>query len=137
MKEVEFYNESIRLNELISEYRNSNDFESLEETILQLIEVYDSLNYLGKDEYLEEIIKLYKELRDLYIINKKAEELVETYRLLIEYYSYVIRDDMDLNLKKIYIKELKDTYKILKKIYVKANIKDDIKDVFVNIKEYL
>ena len=137
MKEVEFYNESIRLNELISEYRNSNDFESLEETILQLIEVYDSLNYLGKDEYLEEIIKLYKELRDLYIMNKKAEELVETYRLLIEYYSYVIRDDMDLNLKKIYIKELKDTYKILKKIYVKSNIKDDIKDVFVNIKEYL
>lgn len=137
MKEVEFYNESIRLNELISEYRNSNDFESLEETILQLIEVYDSLNYLGKDEYLEEIIKLYKELRDLYIINKKAEELVETYRLLIEYYSYVIRDDMDLNLKNIYIEELKDTYKILKKIYVKANIKDDIKDVFVNIKEYL
>ena len=137
MKEVEFYNESIRLNELISEYRNSNDFESLEETILQLIEVYDSLNYLGKDEYLEEIIKLYKELRDLYIINKKAEELVETYRLLIEYYSYVIRDDMDSNLKNIYIEELKDTYKILKKIYVKANIKDDIKDVFVNIKEYL
>ena len=137
MKEVEFYNESIKLNELISEYRTSNDFESLEETILQLIEVYDSLNYLGKDEYLEEIIKLYKELRDLYIINKKAEELVETYRLLIEYYSYVIRDDMDSNLKNIYIEELKDTYKILKKIYVKANIKDDIKDVFVNIKEYL
>ena len=137
MKEVEFYNESIRLNELISEYRNSNDFESLEETILQLIEVYDSLNYLGKDEYLEEIIKLYKELRDLYIMNKKAEELVETYRLLIEYYSYVLRDDMDSNLKNIYIEELKDTYKILKKIYVKANIKDDIKDVFVNIKEYL
>ena len=122
---------------MISEYRKSNYFESLEETILQLIEVYDSLNYLGKDEYLEEIIKLYKELRDLYIINKKAEELVETYRLLIEYYSYVIRDDMDLNLKNIYIEELKDTYKILKKIYVKANIKDDIKDVFVNIKEYL
>lgn len=137
MKEVEFYSESIRLNELISEYRNSNDFESLEETILELIEVYDSLNYLGKDEYLEEIIKLYKELRDLYIINKKAEELVETYRLLIEYYSYLIRDDMDSNLKNIYIEELKDTYKILKKIYAKANIKDDIKDVFINIKEYL
>ena len=49
MKEVEFYNESIRLNELISEYRNSNDFESLEETILQLIEVYDSLNEKGYD----------------------------------------------------------------------------------------
>ena len=137
MKEIEFYNESIRLKDLINEYRNSNDFKSLEEAILELIEVYDSLNYLGKDEYLEEIIKLYKDLRDLYIENKKAEELVETYRYLIEYYSYVIRDDMDSNLKDIYIKELKDTYKILKKIYLKANIKDDIKDVFVNIREYL
>ena len=72
-----------------------------------------------------------------YIENKKAEELVETYRYLIEYYSYVIRDDMDSNLKDVYIKELKDTYKMLKRIYLKANIKDDIKDVFVNIKEYL
>ena len=70
MRHEELYEESLRLKDLVATYKKSSDYNNLEETILELIEVYGSLNYCEEDEYLEEIIDLYKELTEVYIFKK-------------------------------------------------------------------
>lgn len=134
----DLYEESLRLTDLVNEYKESKNYDKLEETLLQLIEVYGSLNYTDEDEYLEEVIDSYKELKDIYVLKRKVPEMLETYRLIIEGYDYIIQRDMHQeDLKQKHIKELKEVYEVLKMLYAKANVKNSIKEDFLNIKEYL
>ena len=134
----DLYEESLRLTDLVNEYKESKNYDKLEETLLQLIEVYGSLNYSDEDEYLEEVIDSYKELKDIYVLKRKVPEMLETYRLIIEGYDYIIQRDMHQeDLKQKHIKELKEVYEVLKMLYAKANVKNSIKEDFPNIKEYL
>ena len=134
----DLYEESLRLTDLVNEYKESKNYDKLEETLLQLIEVYGSLNYSDEDEYLEEVIDSYKELKDIYVLKRKVPEMLETYRLIIEGYDYIIQRDMHQeDLKQKHIKELKEVYEVLKMLYAKANVKNSIKEDFLNIKEYL
>lgn len=134
----DLYEESLRLTDLVNEYKESKNYDKLEETLLQLIEVYGSLNYSDEDEYLEEVIDSYKELKDIYVLKRKVPEMLETYRLIIEGYDYIIQRDIHQeDLKQKHIKELKEVYEVLKMLYAKANVKNSIKEDFLNIKEYL
>ncbi|MBR3890878.1 MAG: hypothetical protein IKJ30_02240 [Bacilli bacterium] len=134
----DLYEESLRLTDLVNEYKESKNYDKLEETLLQLIEVYGSLNYSDEDEYLEEVIDSYKELKDIYVLKRKVPEMLETYRLIIEGYDYIIQRDIHQeDLKQKHIKELKEVYEVLKMLYAKANVKNSIKEDFPNIKEYL
>ena len=134
----DLYEESLRLTELVNEYKESKNYDKLEETLLQLIEVYGSFNYSDEDEYLEEVIDSYKELKDIYVLKRKVPEMLETYRLIIEGYDYIIQRDIHQeDLKQKHIKELKEVYEVLKMLYAKANVKNSIKEDFLNIKEYL
>ena len=134
----DLYEESLRLTDLVSEYKENKDYDKMEETLLELIEVYGSLNYSDEDEYLEEVIDSYKELKDIYVLKRKVPEMLETYRLIIEGYDYIIQRAMHQeDLKQKHIKELKEVYEVLKMLYAKANVKNSIKEDFLNIKEYL
>ncbi len=134
----DLYEESLRLTDLVNEYKESKNYDKLEETLLQLIEVYGSLNYSDEDEYLEEVIDSNKELKDIYVLKRKVPEMLETYRLIIEGYDYIIQRDIHQeDLKQKHIKELKEVYEVLKMLYAKANVKNSIKEDFPNIKEYL
>lgn len=134
----DLYEESLRLTDLVNEYKESKNYDKLEETLLQLIEVYGSLNYSDEDEYLEEVIDSYKELKDIYVLKRKIPEMLEAYRLIIEGYDYIIQRDIHQeDLKQKHINELKEVYEVVKGLYAKANIKNSIKEDFPNIKEYL
>lgn len=138
MRHPEYYERSLELQDKVKEYKSNKEYDKLEETLIELIEVYSGLNFCEEDEYLEEVIECYKTLKDIYIIKKKPIEMFETYRLIIEAYDYIIQRDVhEEELKQKHINELKEIYAVLKQLYAKVNIENDIKDEFPNIAEYL
>lgn len=138
MRCKELYQESLKLTELVKEYKEKKYYDDLEETLLELTEVYSDLNRFKEDIYLEDMLIYYKELAQLYIIKQSIGELLETYWLTIEAYDFIIQRDIAKN-KKIdkHIKGLNENYSVLKKLYKKLNVKDDIKQNFPNIAKYL
>ena len=130
----ELYEESLRLEDLVEKYKITKDYKKLEKILLELSIVYDRLNYCDEDEYLEDLIKTYVKLSEIYITNNDNKKLVKTYEKIIENYDYIIQRDIHENeLLNKHIKELQEIYLLYKKLNPKKNISKE----YPRLKEYI
>lgn len=134
MTHPELYEESLRLQDLVEEYRNNNDYKRLEKVLLELDIVYDGLNYCDEDEYLDDMCDLYKELYDMYYNQNEEEKLIWCFSKMFENYDNLIQRDKGNNelieKHKVGVKELYEKYNNL-------NINEDILKEYPRLKEYL
>lgn len=134
MTHPELYEESLRLQDLVEEYRGNNDYKRLEEVLLELDIVYDGLNYCDEDEYLDYKCDLYKELYDMYCKQNEEEKLIWCFSKMFENYDNLIQRDKGNNelieKHKIGVKELYEKYNNL-------NINEDVLKEYPRLKEYL
>lgn len=128
------YDESFRLEDLASEYQENKKYKELEKVLLDLVEIYDGLNYCDEDEYIEDLIKTYKRLGEIYLVNRDNKKLINTYEKIIENYDYIIQRDIHENeLLNKHIKELQEIYLLYKKLNPKKNISKE----YPRLKEYI
>lgn len=128
----ELIDESYELEDLVSQYKSENNYEKLEETLLNLIDVYDGLNYCEEDDYLEYIIDCYTLLCE---INKQNNsKLLIYYEKIIEYYDYLIqRDRSEGELLNKHIEKFNIVYNEFLKINNNFNLEED----YPRLKQYV
>lgn len=90
----EFYEESLRLEDLIEEYKTNNDFNNLEKVLLEILPIYDGLNYCEEDEYLENMNDVYNDLLTIYISCNNKEKIIWCLDKLLENYDLLIQRDV-------------------------------------------
>lgn len=130
----ELYEESLRLEDLVEKYKTTKDYKKMEKILLELSIVYDRLNYCDEDEYLEDLIKTYVKLSEIYITNNDDKKLVKTYEKIIENYDYIIqRDKKEEDLLNKHVKELQEICLLYKRL---NSCKDIIKE-YPRLKKYI
>ena len=71
----ELYEESLGVEDLIKEYKD-NDDSKLEKTLLEIIPLYEGLNYCEEDEYLENLNEVYNNLLTIYFRNNNENKVI-------------------------------------------------------------
>lgn len=93
----ELYEESLILEDLIEDYKLSNDFNNLEKVLLEILPIYEGLNYCEEDEYLENMNEVYNELLKIYLIFLNKEKIIWCLDKLLENYDLLIQRDIGNN----------------------------------------
>lgn len=90
----ELYEESLRLEDLINEYKQNNDYNNLEKALLDIIPIYVGLNYCEEDEYLDNMNEVYNDLLNIYIVSLNKEKIGWSLDKLLENWDLLIQRDI-------------------------------------------
>lgn len=93
----ELYEESLRLEDLINEYKQNNDYNNLEKALLDIIPIYVGLNYCEEDEYLDNMNEVYNDLLNIYIVSLNKEKIGWSLDKLLENWDLLIQRDIGNN----------------------------------------